>query len=293
MKLSFTKMHGCGNDFLFLDLMNEDQPQLLTKDQILFLCDRNFGIGADGVVILERLRTGHNQWHFYNSDGSEAEMCGNAARCAIRYLSEAYFPEHEVTAMETLAGTIKGKVLDPTTGRVEVTLMSRGQARFDYEEKTIRFEDDVLRLFCLDTGVPHAVLEVKEIRRYPIEKVGRFLVGHSAFEPEGTNVTFFEKSVGQRIISTTFERGVEKETYACGTGAAAAALIFSQLYMMPLPVEVSVPGGDLEVDISPQAKMLLLRGQTDYVMRIDLDEVPQDFEKKTLYSDPTVGGERG
>jgi diaminopimelate epimerase len=284
-------MHGCGNDFLFVDWMGEEDPEPMKKDQIIYLCDRNFGVGADGLVFLQRTRSGLNQWHFFNSDGSEAEMCGNAARCAIRFLSDTYFPEHEVIAIETLAGTIKGKVLDPT-GRVEVTLMSQGQARFDYYEKTIRFDDDVLRLFCVDTGVPHAVLEVGDLRTYPINKVGRFLVKHPAFEPTGTNVTYFEKSVGQKILSTTFERGVEKETYACGTGAAAAAIIFSELYMMPLPVEVSVPGGDLEVDISSQVKLLLLRGPTEYVTSVELDDVPDDFEKRRLYSDPPVDVER-
>jgi len=282
MRFHFYKMHGAGNDFLILDYMKEEEGSSLKASEVRYLCDRHFGIGADGVVVLNRSRIAHGNWKFFNSDGNEAEMCGNAARCVIRFLSEKYFPEEPMISLETKVGIIKGKVMDDT-GMVEVMLLPTGQAKFEYRERVLKIGDEALRVYSIDTGVPHAVIEVKDIRNYPISKVGKFLVGHEAFQPEGTNVTFLQSGVGQQIWATTFERGVEEETMACGTGAAAAAIIYSELYLQPLPVEVAVPGGTLIVDLSPVAKMLLLRGPTEHVMEVELDDIPQDYELRRPY----------
>ncbi len=276
MSLSFFKMNGAGNDFLLLDCMKEDGFIPLKKEEIVYLCDRNFGLGADGLVVLAKGRGKHCEWRFFNCDGSEAGMCGNAARCVVRFLADKYFPLEDVITIETKVGVIKGRPMGDD-GQVEITLIEEGLKRIDFWEKIIKMDDTALRLYCIDTGVPHAVLEVTDIRKYPITKVGKFLVGHAAFAPEGTNVTFFQGNMGQQILATTFERGVEKETLACGTGAAAAALVYSQLYMQPLPILVSVPGGDLHVDLSPTVKKLLLKGPTDYAFHVRLEDIPDDF----------------
>lgn len=273
-------MHGCGNDFLILDYMKEDNVYPVPKHEVMYLCDRNFGLGADGLVAISRGRVTDALWKFYNCDGEEADMCGNAARCVIRFLADHYLRENEVISLETRAGVIKGKRLDEEN--VEITLLSEGLRHTDYEEKVIRVGEEAIRMYCISTGVPHAVIEVKDIRSYPINEVGAALVRHSAFE-NGTNVTFFQLEMHPKIYSTTFERGVEKETFACGTGAAAAALIYSQLYLQPLPVEVVVPGGVLTVEISPVAHKLLLRGPATYVWQTELDELPNEFVPRTLY----------
>ncbi len=284
MDFNFIKMQGCGNDFLIFDSMHQE-PTPFYPREVLWLCDRNFGIGADGVVILTRSENYHAKWIFYNSDGSEAEMCGNAARCVIRYLAEHHFPHDVPICLETKAGVVKGQLRD-STGLVEVTLTSKSYERFDYDQKVIATDKYSVEVNLINTGVPHAVVEVKDIYSYPILQVGKDLRAHPAFGPEGANVTFFQRLVGPRIRSTTFERGVEGETLACGTGAAAAAIIYSETYMQPLPIEVNVPGGELLVDISPVSKMLLLRGPAQYVFNVSVPEIPHNFEKCHLHSSP-------
>jgi len=282
MEFSFIKMQGCGNDFLIMDSMIRD-PNPFYPTEIAWLCDRNFGIGADGVVVLSKSEQHHAKWTFYNSDGSEAEMCGNAARCVIRYLSENHFPHDVPITVETKAGVIKGRMLE-TPGMVEVTLTSKSYDKFEYEQKIIATDKYSLEVCLINTGVPHAVVEVKDLNSYPILQVGRDLRSHPAVGPEGANVTFFERQVGSRIRSTTFERGVESETLACGTGAAAAAIVYSETYMQPLPMEVSVPGGELIVDISPVSKMLLLQGPAQYIFPVTVNNIPNNFEKSLLFS---------
>jgi diaminopimelate epimerase len=284
MKIKLHKMHGCGNDFLFLDSMQEEPPRFY-RAEIVQLCDRHCGVGADGLVILHKGKAPQADaaWEFYNSDGSQAEMCGNAARCAIKYLQEKHFPGDEPVSIETAAGLIRGKVQED--GSVEVTLFSQGNLKFEYQEKILSTEKNIFTAFCVNTGVPHAVIEVKDIMSYPIAQVGRLLLKHPVFGVEGTNVTFFQRLVGNRIRSTTFERGVERETLACGTGAAAAAIIYTEQYLQGFPVEVSVPGGDLVVDVSPVSKMLLLRGSAEHVFDVEIESLNNKFEAPTPYGD--------
>lgn len=280
MRLRFQKMHGCGNDFLILDNFGGHLPDL-SPDEVRFFCDRNFGIGADGLAVLQEGADADARWTFFNCDGSEAEMCGNAARCVIKFLSETHFPGERTIGLETLAGIIKGRIADD--GLVEVTLLSERGDAFQVEEKVLEIHGETLQMFCLDTGVPHAVLEVKSLKGYPVEKIGSAILNHPAFAPAKTNVTFYQRTVGNRILSTTYERGVEKETFACGTGAAAAAMIFSEMYMETLPVEVVVPGGDLIVDVSPVTRYMLLRGPARLVATVEIDEIPANYKPPELY----------
>ncbi len=280
MGLEFWKMQGCGNDFIVIDSI-ENPGVRVTKKEIVGLCDRYFGVGADGLVILERAEKADARWNFFNCDGSAAEMCGNAARCSIRFLAETHFKSHEIIALETRAGVIRGKKL--IKNLVEVSLFPLGHTDYNYDEKLLHSEEGVLRIFTINTGVPHAVIEVEDIRNYPISRVGKFLVRHPAFGSEGTNVTFFQREFANQILSTTFERGVEKETFACGTGVGAAALVYSQLYIQAFPLQVVVPGGQLEIDLSPYSQVLLLRGNAQYVMKGELHPTFEEVERRTLY----------
>jgi diaminopimelate epimerase len=130
------------------------------------------------------------------------------------------------------------------------------------------------------------VVEVKSLQGYPVSSVGSAILNHPAFAPEKTNVTFFQRLVGNRILSTTFERGVEQETFACGTGAAAAAIVFCDMYLEALPVEVQVPGGELTVDVSPATKYLLLRGPATYVGVSEVEDFPAEFQEPRLFGAP-------
>ncbi len=282
MKFNFVKMQGAGNDFIILDSMHMDAPQFHPRE-IQYFCDRNFGVGADGFVLLMGSTEAHAEWLFINSDGSEAEMCGNAARCAIRYLTDKHFPDEIPLSIKTKAGIIKGKLLEQN--QVEIALFKSNDGKFEYDHRVLKNEEAVLDIFSFNTGVPHAVIEVKDLSTYPIEKIGKLVMHHPMFGKAGTNVTFFEREVGQKIRSTSFERGVEKETLACGTGVAAAAIVYSQLYLQPFPITVEAPGGVLTVDISPVSKYVLLQGPADYVFEVQMDDVPIGYERKKLYSE--------
>ncbi len=286
MNYRFFKMHGCGNDFLILDDFGGHMPGLSPSD-VRYLCNRNFGLGADGLIVLKAGEETDAKWDFFNSDGSEAEMCGNGARCVMRYLADNHFPSGQAITLETLAGVIRGRVIED--GLAEVTLLSERQDAFDLEEKLLEINGEPIQIFFVNTGVPHAVVEVKSLHGYPVADIGSKILNHPAFAPEKTNATFFQRTVGNRILATTFERGVEQETFACGTGAAAAALVFADLYLEALPVEVVVPGGELVVDVSPVTQFLLLRGPSTYVGIIDIETVPSDFTAPSLYGTRKVG----
>ena len=283
MRYPLQKMQGCGNDFLIMDYMGAHAPEFL-PDEIAYLCHRNYGLGADGLVVLSESQTAHAGWRFFNSDGSRAEMCGNAARCVIRYLADKYYPSEIPISLETDVGIIRGKLMD-TPGYVEITLSPKPIEKMEYDQKLVVAGENSFDVYCVNTGVPHAVLEVRDISTYPIRDVGKRLLKHPVFGEAGTNVTFFQRLVGQKIKATTFERGVEDETYACGTGVAAAAMVFSELYLQPFPIEVEVPGGTLYVDVSPVSKMLLLQGPTEYVFRVEIEEIPRNFTPPQRFSD--------
>jgi diaminopimelate epimerase len=282
MRISFMKMQGCGNDFLFLDAIRMTTPPKFRPYEVQYFCDRNFGVGADGIVVLHRSEVADVGWTFYNSDGSQAEMCGNAARCAIRYINEKYLPD-ETVSLETLSGVVKGRKL--ADGRVEVSLVQQRPFVFEYQEMILEIEKQAFQLYTTTVGVPHAVLEVKDLITYPIVRVGKLIQSHAAFKERGTNVTFWQKLVANRIRATTFERGVAAETLACGTGAAAAALGVAQLYAQPLPVNVSVPGGELTVDLSPISQALLLTGPAEHIFDVDIESAPPHYERQAVFSE--------
>lgn len=284
MRFPFHKMHGCGNDFLIIDYLGAHAPEFF-PEEITYLCDRHYGLGADGLVVLYEEKDVHAAWRFYNSDGSRAEMCGNAARCVIKYLAERHYPNEVPISLKTDVGVVRGKLLEDNPNIVEITLSSTPIKDFEYEQKLVVAGENSFDVYSINTGVPHAVLEVKDISTYPILDVGKRLLKHPAFGPAGTNVTFFQRMVGQRIKATTFERGVEYETFACGTGVAAAAIVYSELFLQPFPIEVEVPGGVLNVDVSPVSKMLLLQGPAQHVYTVELDGLPRHFDKPFLFSD--------
>lgn len=282
MRLTLYKMQACGNDFLLLDSMNHETP-VFHPTEVAWVCDRHYGIGADGFVVLAAGKTAHAEWTFYNSDGSQADMCGNAARCAILYLQLKYFPNHTPISIQTRAGIIRGRCLDKRT--VELAMFSLQEEGREVYQKILPVGDDNFQVNTIDTGVPHAVIEVKDIYTYPIREIGKKLVKHPAFGTKGSNITFFQRLVGNRIRSTTFERGVEDETLACGTGVAAAAMVFSQNYLQQFPIEVITPGGNLFVDSSPVSHMLLLIGPAEFVFEVNVEDLLRNFERPYLFSE--------
>jgi diaminopimelate epimerase len=236
-KLHFTKMNGAGNDFVMLD--NRAGELQLSREQIAKLCDRHRGIGADGVLLLEPAANGADfRMRYYNADGGEAEMCGNGARCFARFAQHIAGAREEVS-FETPAGVIGAKLNGET-----VTLRMSDPRDFEPDVEVFVLGAHV-RGSYIDSGVPHMVVPVPSIEDIDVRQLGSAIRHHERFVPRGTNVNFLEQRGANEIAIRTYERGVEDETLACGTGVVASALVFAAAGDLPGPIQVRVRGGDL------------------------------------------------
>jgi len=234
--LRFTKMNGAGNDFILFDNRTGDVD--LDRYQIAQLCDRHRGIGADGILLLEKpTNRADFRMRYFNADGGEAEMCGNGARCFARFANKVGEQKGEIS-FETPAGVIsaelKGdlvtlRMTEPTDLRLNIDLPVAG------ENRPVHF---------INSGVPHVVIPVAKIDDADVRGDGTAIRNHKMFSPNGANVNFIEKHGANKIAIRTYERGVEDETLACGTGIVASALIFATTEGSSSPITVLARGGD-------------------------------------------------
>ncbi len=240
-------MNGAGNDFVLID--NRDGKVRLTRDQVVKLCHRQRGVGADGLFLLVPSRSGKAEWawDFYNSDGSVADMCGNGARCFARFVQRKAGANGK-TSFETGAGIISASFQGE---RVTVNLTPPKDLAL---KQTIKVSGTPMEVHSINTGVPHAVLFVPDADKAMVQQLGAEIRFHPHFGPKGTNVNFVQMLGPNRIRVRTYERGVEGETLACGTGVSASALIASRVHGFASPVQVTVQGGDvLEVAFQEKA----------------------------------------
>ncbi len=236
MSLPFYKFVGAGNDFVFLEykppLANLNLSQLSKE-----ICDRHFGIGADGLVAVETLSLLEKKfkWHFFNSDGSSAEMCGNAARCAFQFIHQVY--NIKSASIEALCGTLTGEVNESEI-KVSWDITST-----NLEQLSVDINGKIVEGFFINTGVPHFVLLNQS------EKITHndchIIQNHSQFAPSKTNVTFLDQSQGTNK-TRTFERGVADFTLACGTGVIASAFVLESVNKENI-YTLQAPGGSLKV----------------------------------------------
>jgi diaminopimelate epimerase len=234
--LKFTKMNGAGNDFVMLD--NLDGQLRINAGQIAQLCDRHRGVGADGVLIVEPPANGADfRMRYYNADGGEAEMCGNGARCFARFASLITGRQGPVS-FETQAGLIRADC-EGTDVRLE---MSEPHALA--LDQQLALDGYRFVVHSVNTGVPHAVVFVDDLEDVDVRGLGSGLRHHPHFAPKGTNVNFAQVLGPASVAIRTYERGVEDETLACGTGVVAAALILHEKHGAAAPVSVRVRGGD-------------------------------------------------
>ncbi len=231
-------MNGAGNDFVLLD--NRERKIQLSRDQIVRLCHRQRGIGADGLLLLVPSTSGKADWawEFYNSDGSVAEMCGNGARCFARFIQRQAGANGQTT-FETGAGIITARFRGE---RVTVNFTPPKDLALD---ERISAAGQTLVVHSLNTGVPHAVLFVPDADKAMVQPLGSEIRHHPHFAPKGTNVNFVQVIGPNYIRVRTYERGVEGETLACGTGVTASALIAARLHRFTSPVLVRVQGEDM------------------------------------------------
>lgn len=262
-------MNGAGNDFILID--NRNGKVQLSREQVVRLCDRHRGIGADGLFLLRPCASGKADWawDFYNSDGSVAEMCGNGARCFARFIQRVAGTKGN-TSFETGAGVIAAAFQGE---RVTVNLTDLKDLRLNQK---IALKEGTVVLHSVNTGVPHAVLFVSDADKAMVGQLGAEIRNHQYFLPEGTNVNFVQVTGPNAIRVRTYERGVEGETLACGTGVSASALISAEMHAFESPVKVQVQGGDqLEVSFERAGddfRNVKLSGPADFVFegRIDI-----------------------
>ncbi len=236
-QIPFKKMHGSGNDFILIDNRKHQIRPEESARAAKRLCRRHFGIGADGLILIEDSRKADFRWNFFNADGSKADMCGNGGRCAARFAVMEGICRPELR-FETGAGIIKASV---SGSKVRLQLTRPRDLKLDM---AIKVHDRDRTVHFIDTGVPHAVLFPADIEKEPVFETGRIIRYHRAFSPEGTNVNFVKVTGPSSILIRTYERGVEDETYACGTGAVASALIAGIKGLVEPPVKVRTWGGE-------------------------------------------------
>jgi diaminopimelate epimerase len=271
MKLKFVKMHGAGNDFALFD---DRDGKIPWQDHILMaaVAARRTGIGCEGLVLVQPSTRADFRMRFLNPDGAEAEMCGNAARC-VALFAHAIGAAGRSMTVETLCGVMDAEL---TQHGVRVWMPEPDQRRYDLE---VAVEGTAWKGHFLRAGVPHFVVPVPEIGDVDVARDGRALRRHAAFAPEGTNVSFVMYKAPDRMSLRTFERGVEAETGACGTGAVASAVVAVETAGFTLPIRVRTTAGyELLVDGDWREKKctgLTLTGPAKEVFRgeIDLDAV--------------------
>jgi len=240
-RIRFFKMTGSGNDFILIDnraqKLNADQ----CRDLVRLACRRKLSVGADGLILIENDSEVDFKWRFFNADGSEAEMCGNGARCAARFVYLQGIVPKPLMAFRTLAGIIEAEIRGE---RVKIRMTPPHGVRMDL---SLQAEERSFDLHFINTGVPHAVCLVEDeatLEAADVFRWGRALRFHPHFQPAGANVNFAIVRNAHHMAIRTYERGVEAETLACGTGSIASALIAAARHLAVSPVEVETRSGE-------------------------------------------------
>lgn len=277
--IAFFKMSGCGNDFIIMDnreniIDKSDIPGFVRK-----VCKRKMSVGADGLILIENSNAVDFKWHFFNSDGSVAEMCGNGARCAARF---AYINKiaPKNMAFETQAGIIEASVSD---GLVKIKMTDPYDIR---DEFALAVKDSSFIMSSANTGVPHVVITVKDIDTIDVVSIGREIRFHEFYKPAGTNVNFIYYKDDGTLVVRTYERGVEGETLACGTGVVASAIISSNKMSYKSPVKVlTKSGGFLNVYFkknSGQFSEVFLEGDARIIYEGKLNKEAWEYDNQPI-----------
>lgn len=271
--MKFTKMHGLGNDYVYVNCFEEkiDNPPAVAR----FVSDRHFGIGSDGLIMINPSKTADFEMEMYNADGSRGEMCGNGIRCVAKYVYDNGMTDKEVITVETLSG-IKTLQLAVSEGRVQAVTVDMGSPVLTPSQIPVKCEGDRMinqpvsvggkeyYITCVSMGNPHAVVFTEEeVTALNLEKIGPLFENHEIF-PDRVNTEFIhvidEKTIDMRV----WERG-SGETLACGTGACASVVACVLNHKTEDEVLVHLLGGDLEVRYDREKNTVLLTGPAEFI----------------------------
>ena len=280
MKLSFTKMHGLGNDFVVLDFTREQVP--LSPELAARIADRHFGVGCDQILIVESPESDNIDFNYriLNADGSEVGQCGNGARCFARFVTDKGLTSSNPIRVLTKSGEMSLSLVpnsDDVVVNMGVPEFSPAEIPLNEDEEaeqySINKDGDAIHFFAVSMGNPHAVIKVENIERAPVNLVGPMLESHPIF-PEKANVGFMQIHSPNEVSLRVFERGVG-ETLACGSGACAAAASGIKAGLLRSPVQVSLPGGTLSVEWGGPGQPVLMTGaaRTVFDGEIEIDDL--------------------
>ncbi len=275
---TFKKYHGIGNDFLVFEGRDASLPkELMSGDKqiIKHLCNRRFGIGADGVIIALKSSKGADvQMKIYNSDGTQAEMCGNGARCFVKFLidNDPLFSENKQITIETLSGVVKSELgrdklisidmgcpfLEPQT---IPTLLNKGL--YGLPQGKVVIEKNIFEIYAVGMGNPHMIIYVDDLDLIPIDSWGKLLETNSMF-PNKTNVHFVKRITSKKLEILVWERGCGA-TLACGTGACAVLVASHSLGLCESQAEIVLPGGTLNINWPDKNKSVYMEGDAKHV----------------------------
>lgn len=271
--ISFTKMHGLGNDYIYIELL--DNKNNIAQEEVpsltRYLCNRHFGIGADGVILIDKSNVADFKMTIYNSDGSKAEMCGNGIRCFAKYVYDYGLTNNKTINIETDSGVKKAFLKVENNQVVEITICM-GKPVLDINKlKELKFidknasneinliiENKEFHIFPVSIGNPHAVIFMWELDSFDINKYGKLIETNLTFSKK-TNVEFVKLIDRGHIKLRVWERGVG-ETYACGTGACAAAVVCASLGYTRRVITVNLKGGDLRINWNNQDNNIYMSG---------------------------------
>ncbi|MCD8156639.1 MAG: diaminopimelate epimerase [Clostridiales bacterium] len=265
--MKFTKMHGCGNDYVYVNGFEEqiEDPSAVSK----FVSDRHFGIGSDGLIVICPSDAADFRMAMYNADGSEGSMCGNGIRCVAKYVYDHGMTEKTEISVETKSG-IKYLDLTVENGKVSLVKVNMGAPGLSSEQIPVRIDGDqavdvpitvlgeAYRMTCVSMGNPHAVVFVEDTERFPLEKVGPYFEHHEMF-PDRVNTEFVQVVSRSEANMRVWERGAG-ETWACGTGTCASVVAGVLNGIFDEKVLVHLRGGDLRIFYDRKADTVWMTG---------------------------------
>jgi diaminopimelate epimerase len=275
MNIEYTKMQGLGNDFIIIDNRKYNFSEEILQSLAAQLCRRRLSIGADGLMAVENSEKQDFMMKYYNSDGSVGEMCGNGARCIIRYAYEKKICEKDMS-VETISGILEGKIIS----KRKVSVKLNKPTVVDLDRK-VTLKDEEISISYVELGnpgLPHCMVEYKDLDNIDVKDIknkARELRYSDSF-PKGANVNFFKVNKDKSVLIKTYERGVEDFTLACGTGAASTALtVYLKNLVESSKIRLAASGGELEVEVVGEGKKydLYLIGDTNMIAEgLILDE---------------------
>jgi len=256
-EIKFTKMQGTGNDFIIID----NRSGMFSGSEHYFfekICRRRFSVGADGVILIQNGKIAPVEMYYLNSDGRQAAMCGNGARCAAKYVFEKNIISEREFDIEAA-----GRVYSVSVGQEDVTVRFGSVSDYD-PDLNLEVETEWQRGGFVISGVPHYVIFVPDVDKVDVEKYGRLYRNNPVFK-NGANINFVQKNGENSITVRTYERGVEGETLSCGTGVVASSFIAHKKNNIKQPVTVATRGGILKVSTEDQWKSIFLTGPAEIV----------------------------